>query len=93
MVAAPEPAMYVIEEFIHHGDYRSRRYVEVYAINIATVDAVLQASAYAYGSWWDADSPHAAARRPKLLALVEDLKHGRVNRCIGWSTFRLITEH
>jgi hypothetical protein len=86
--------MYVIEEVIHMGDYRSTRYVEVYAINAVTMDAILQSSAFSYGSWLNPDNPdHKPARNVKLHQLVEDLKHGRTNRSIGWSTFRLITEH
>lgn len=85
-----ERGMYTIEEFIHHGDYRSRRRVEVYAINPVTVDAVLQSSAYCYGSWLDPHGPYPEVRRPKLFELVEDLKHGRENRSIGWSTFKLL---
>ena len=82
--------MYSIEETIHHGEYRSTRTVEVYDINPVTVDAVLISSAYCYGSWLDPDGPHSEVRRPKLFELVEDLKHGRTNRVIGWSTFRLV---
>jgi hypothetical protein len=85
--------MYVIEELIHHGEYRTVRRVEMYDINPVTVDAVLISSAYCYGSWLDPNAQHAAARRPKLFALVDDLRHGRVNRTVGWSTFRLITDH
>lgn len=86
-----ERGMYVIEESIHHGDYRSVRRVEVYDINAVTVDAVIVSSAYTYGSWLDPDSPHATGRRPKLFDLVDDLRSLRTNRVIGWSTFRLIT--
>lgn len=86
-----ERGMYTIEEFIHHGDYRSRRNVEVYAINETTVDAVLQSSAYCYGSWAHAAPQHFTHRKTALAQLVDDLKHGRVNRSIGWSTFRLVT--
>jgi hypothetical protein len=95
MVAAArnERNMYVIEESIHHGDYRSVRRVEVYAINPVTVDAVIQSSAYGYGSWLDPNGPYPEVRRPKLFELVEDLRYGRTNRQIGWSTFRLITKH
>lgn len=83
-----EHGMYSIEEVIHHGDYRSVRVVQVYDINPVTVDAVIQSSAYCYGSWLNGEYPEV--RRPKLFELVEDLKHGRVNRSIGWSTFRLL---
>lgn len=82
--------MFVIEEYIHHGNYRSRRTVEVYDINAVTVDAVLQSSAYCYGSWLHAEAPHTEHRRAALHQLVEDLRHGRTNRAIGWSTFRLV---
>lgn len=86
--------MFTIEEFIHHGDYRSTRRVEVYAINAVTVDAVIQSSAYCYGSWLNPENPdHKQVRNTKLHQLVEDLKAGRTNRDVGWSTFRLITEH
>lgn len=86
-----ERGMYVIEEVLHHGDYRSTRRVEVYAINAVTVDAVIQSSAYCYGSWLHPENPdYAEVRSAKLHGLVEDLKAGRVNRDIGWSTFRLI---
>lgn len=86
-----ERGMYVIEEFIHHGDYRSTRRVEVFALNAVTVDAVIQSSAYGYGSWMDEHSEHYGARSVKLRALVEDLKALRTNRTIGWSTFRILT--
>jgi hypothetical protein len=86
--------MYVIEEFIHHGEYRSTRRVEVYDINAVTVDAVIQSSAYCYGSWLHPENPdHKQPRNTKLHQLVEDLRHGRTNRTVGWSTFRLITDH
>lgn len=85
-----ERGMYTIEEFIHHGDYRSRRRVEVYAINETTVDAVLQSSAYCYGSWAHAEPQYYTHRKTALAQLVEDLKHGRENRSIGWSTFKLV---
>lgn len=86
-----ERGMYVIEEVIHHGDYRSARRVEVYSVNVVTVDAVLQSSAYAYGSWQHPENPdHTEVRRLQLRQLVSDLKHGLTNRSIGWSTFRLI---
>lgn len=85
-----ERRMFTIEEFIHHGDYRSRRFVEVYDINPVTVDAVLQSSAYCYGSWAHAEPPHTEVRRAHLHQLVDDLRHGRTNRAIGWSTFRLL---
>jgi hypothetical protein len=75
-----------IEEVIHHGDYRSRRVVEVYAINAVTVDAVLTSSAYCYSS-----KLNGSEKAQQMLAgLVEDLKAGRENRSIGWSTFRVI---
>lgn len=86
--------MYVIEESIHHGDYRSTRRVEVYGINAVTVDCIIQSSAYCYGSWLHPENPdHKQARNTKLHQLVEDLRHGRTNRTVGWSTFRLITDH
>jgi len=81
--------MFTIEESIHHGDYRTVRYVEVYEINPTTVDAVLISSAYCYGSWARADKPHTEHRRQALEQLVADLRAGRTNRNIGWSTFRL----
>lgn len=83
--------MYVVEEVIHHGDYRSVRRVEVYDLNEATVDAIVQSSAYCYGSWAHADE-YREHRAAALRQLVEDLKAGRVNRHIGWSTFRTINE-
>lgn len=89
-----ERGMFVIEESIHHGEYRSTRRVEVHAINAVTVDAVIQSSAYAYGSWLHPDNPeHKEARNTQLHQLVADLRTLRINRSIGWSTFRLITEH
>lgn len=85
--------MYTIEEVIHHGDYRSTRHVEVYDINTVTVDAILQSSAYCYGSWRNPDNPdYAGHRRVALVQLVSDLNHGVTNRSIGWSTFRTITK-
>jgi hypothetical protein len=74
-----------IRETIHHGDYRNVRTVEVYAVNKVTVDAVLQSSAYCYGTFTDTDR-----HREMLAELVEDLKAGRVNRSIGWSTFEVV---
>jgi hypothetical protein len=63
--------MYVIEEFIHHGEYRSTRRVEVYDINAVTVDAVIQSSAYCYGSWLHPENPdHKQPRNTKLHQLV-----------------------
>ena len=91
--AKNERNMYVIEESIHHGEYRSTRRVEVYDINPVTVDAIITSSAYCYGSWLDPNGPYPETRRPKLFGLVEDLRHGITNRVIGWSTFRLITDH
>ena len=82
--------MYSIEESIHHGEYRSLRVVEVYDVNPVTVDAVLISSAYCYGSWLDPNGPHSDVRRTHLFELVEDLRHGRTNRVIGRSTFRLV---
>jgi hypothetical protein len=82
--------MYTIQEVIHHGDYRSERIVEVYDVNETTVDAVLQSSAYCYGSWAHAEPPYTGHRKAALATLVQDLRHGRENRSIGWSTFRLI---
>lgn len=91
--ARNERGMFVIEEVIHHGDYRSVRRVEVYSINAVTVDAVIQSSAYAYGSWLNPDNPdHKQVRNIKLHQLVQDLRTGVTNRDIGWSTFRLITK-
>lgn len=84
-----ERGNYTIEEVIHHGEYRNTRRVEVYDITPVTVDAVLISSAYCYGSWLDSDQ-YAEVRRAALATLVDDLKHGRVNRAIGWSTFRTI---
>lgn len=86
-----ERGNYVIEEVIHHGEYRNTRRVEVYAINETTVDAVLQSSAYCYGSWKHPENPsHELHRRTALARLVADLNEGRENRHIGWSTFRTI---
>jgi hypothetical protein len=86
--------MYVIEEVIHHGEYRSTRRVEVYDITAATVDGILMSSAYCYGSWQEPENPgHRDHRRGALKQLVSDLRHGVTNRAIGWSTFRLITDH
>jgi hypothetical protein len=82
--------MYTIQEVIHHGDYISERIVEVYDVNETTVDAVLQSSAYCYGSWAHAEPPYTGHRKAALATLVQDLRHGRENRSIGWSTFRLI---
>jgi hypothetical protein len=86
--------MYVIEEVIHHGEYRSTRRVEVYDITTATIDGILMSSAYCYGSWQEPENPgHRDHRRGALKQLVSDLRHGVTNRAIGWSTFRLITDH
>lgn len=83
--------MFTIEEVAHHGDYRSVRRVEVYAINAVTVDAIIQSSVYAYGSWLHPENPeYKKVRNTQLHQLVEDLKAGRENRDIGWSTFTAI---
>lgn len=83
--------MYTVEEFIHHGNYRSLRTVEVYDITVATVDGILMSSAYCYGSWQHPENPgHLEHRRAALKQLVADLKAGETNRAIGWSTFRLL---
>lgn len=82
--------MYVVEELIHHGNYRSLRRVEVYDLNEVTVDAILQSSAYCYGSWRE-QGQFAEHRQAALKQLVSDLKRGRVNRSVGWSTFRALT--
>lgn len=88
-----ERGMYVVEEVIHHGNYRTVRRVEVYDLNEVTVDAVLQSSAYCYGSWaGPQENPiYTEHRNAALKRLVADLKRGRVNRSIGWSTFRVLT--
>jgi len=84
--------MYVVEEFIHHGNYRSTRRVEVYDVTASTMDGVLMSSAYCYGSWQNPeDERHTKHRRDALMQLVDDLRHLRTNRSIGWSTFRIIT--
>jgi hypothetical protein len=87
-----DAGMYPVEEIIHHGDYYSRRVVEVYALNETTVDAIIQSSAYCYGSWANAEGADdlKSHRRELLKRLVQDLKEGRVNRSIGWSTFRVL---
>lgn len=85
-----ERGMYVIEETIHHGDYRSVRRVEVFAITPLTMNCIIMSSAYCYGDWLDPASPHAKVRLQHLADLVEDLKALRENRSIGWSTFKLI---
>lgn len=85
-----ERDMYAVEELIHHGNYISRRTVEVYALNEVTVDAIIQSSAYCYGSWKNPDVTYESLRPSHLEHLVQDLKEGRVNRSIGWSTFRVL---
>lgn len=72
---------FVVEEFVHHGNYRHRRIVEVHELNARTVAAIMHSSPYAYTA--DEDSPQVAR-------VVADLKLGRVNRSHGWSTFRVI---
>lgn len=72
-----------IREKIHHGNYRHERVVEVYALNAVTVDAVVQSSAYCYGSL--SEGPQKA----RLDALVADLKAGKVAQ-LGWSDFEVI---
>lgn len=84
-----ERGMYVIEETIHHGDYRSIRRVEVDHLDQVTVNAVLMSSPYRYGDWLGGNT-EVHRRRAMLDALVEDLRHLRENRSIGWSTFKLI---
>jgi hypothetical protein len=75
-----ERGMYVVEEVIHHGDYRSVRRVEVYELNKRTIDGILMSSAYGYGGV-------AEKYRERMLL---DLQEGHVNRTIGWSTFRVL---
>lgn len=72
-----------IREKIHHGHYRHERVVEVWTINSVTVDAILQSSAYCYGSLAN------DAEQARLDALVADLKAGRVAQ-IGWSDLEVI---
>lgn len=87
-----ERDMFVVEERIHHGDYRSTRRMEVRSIDAVTVDAVLQSSPYCYGSYLRPDNPaHTEVRRAKVHEMVADLIAGREHRNIGWSTFRIIT--
>ena len=75
-----ERGMYVVEEVIHHGDYRSVRRVEVYALTKQTIDGILISSAYGYEGI-------AEKYRERMLL---DLQEGHVNRTIGWSTFRVL---
>lgn len=72
-----------IREKIHHGNYRHERVVEVYAINNVTVDAVVQSSAYCYGTL------STGAGQARLEALVAALKAGKVAQ-LGWSDFEVI---
>jgi hypothetical protein len=72
-----------IQEKIHHGDYINVRVVEVYAINEITVDAILQSSAYGYGSY------QTDRLQKRLDDLVTDLKAGEKGY-VGWSTFEVI---
>lgn len=85
--------MYVIEEAIHHGDYRSVRRCEFHDITALTVNTMLISSPYSYGDWLDPAAPHAVVRRPKVFELVADLRALRPHRGIGWSTFTTITDH
>lgn len=75
-----ERGMYVVEEVIHHGNHRSERRVEVWALTKETVNGILESSAYGY-------SGVAEKYREQLLI---DLKEGHVNRSVGWSTFRVL---
>ena len=72
---------YVVEEFVHHGNYRHRRIVEVESLNERTVGAVVRSGPYIY---------HCADDSPQVARVLADLKLGRVNRSHGWSTFRVI---
>lgn len=72
-----------VRETIHHGNYRNVRVMEVYALNAVTVDALVQSSAYCYGSLTE------GPQRARLEALVAALKAGRVAQ-IGWSDFEVI---
>lgn len=78
--------MYVVEEHIHHGQYNKRRRVEVYQINVITLDSIIRSSGYVYGT--QLDTPAGTER---LKQMVHDLKHGRTVE-YGWSTFRAITD-
>jgi hypothetical protein len=72
---------YVIEEVVHHGDYRHVRIVEVDTLDRRTVGAAVRSGPYIYNC--EDDSPQVA----RVLA---DLLLGRVNRSHGWSTFRVV---
>lgn len=72
-----------VREKIHHGHYRSERVVEVYTLNAVTVDAIVQSSAYCYGTL--SEGPQKA----RLDALVATLKEGKVAQ-LGWSDFEVI---
>lgn len=72
---------YVVEEFLHHGDYRHRRVMEVDVLNARTVAAIMHSSPYVY---------NAAEDSPQVARVLADLKLGRVNRSHGWSTFRVL---
>jgi hypothetical protein len=75
--------MFKIQETISHGDYRSVRVMEVYAINGVTVDALVQSSAYCYGSLANDKDQN------KLDAIVDGLKSGK-RVALGWSDFKVI---
>lgn len=79
-----ERGMFVVEERIHHGDYRVERRIEVHEITPATVDGILMSSPYSYGP-----SVHADL----FTEMIMSLRIGRDYAGIGWSTFRLITQH
>lgn len=72
---------YAVEEFLHHGDFRHRRIIEVHELNARNVAAIMHSSPYVY---------NAAEDSPQVARVLADLKLGRVNRSHGWSTFRVV---
>ena len=72
---------YVIEEVVHHGNYRHVRAVEVHTLDRRTVGAVVRSGPYIY---------HCEDDSPQVAKILADLKLGRVNRSHGWSTFRVV---
>ena len=73
--------VYTVEEFIHHGNYRLLRIVEVYDLTPRTIAGIFISSAYCYT---------AEENSPQVARVLADLKLGRVNRSHGWSTFRVL---
>lgn len=70
-----------IKETIHHGEYRSKRFVEVHAINELTVRGILMSSPY----------PSTNPNQTRLEAMIANLKEqGKAQH--GWADYEIVEE-